>query len=90
MERVGVRELRQHASAVLRRVAAGESVVVTDRGRPVARLSPLAGHGMATLTASGLIRAPLRRMRDAPAPVDVPAGSPSAAEALAAARADER
>ncbi|MEO8899032.1 MAG: type II toxin-antitoxin system prevent-host-death family antitoxin [Candidatus Dormibacter sp.] len=41
MERVGVRELRQNASAVLRRVAAGETVEVTDRGHPVARLVPL-------------------------------------------------
>ncbi len=38
MERVGVRELRRQASAILRRVAAGETVEVTDRGRPVAIL----------------------------------------------------
>ena len=36
MERVGVRELRRDASAILRRVAAGETVEVTDRGRHVA------------------------------------------------------
>ncbi len=41
MATVGVRELRQNASAVLRRVAAGETVEVTDHGRPVARIVPL-------------------------------------------------
>lgn len=40
MERIGVRELRQHASRWLARVRAGESFLVTDRGRPVARLTP--------------------------------------------------
>ena len=37
---VGVRELRKDASGVLRRVEAGESVVVTVHGRPVADLVP--------------------------------------------------
>jgi prevent-host-death family protein len=41
MERIGVRELRQNASVWLRRVEAGESFEVTDRGRPVARLVPI-------------------------------------------------
>lgn len=41
MERIGVRELRQHASRWLARVQAGEAFVVTDRGRPIARLGPL-------------------------------------------------
>jgi prevent-host-death family protein len=41
MTTVGIRELRQNASAVLRRVAAGETVEVTDHGHPVARIVPL-------------------------------------------------
>jgi prevent-host-death family protein len=41
MDQVGVRLLRQHASAVLRRVAAGERLEITDRGRPVALIVPL-------------------------------------------------
>ena len=40
MERIGVRELRQHASRYLDRVKAGETVEVTERGRLVARLVP--------------------------------------------------
>jgi prevent-host-death family protein len=38
---VGVRELRQNLSVYLVRVAAGESLVVTDHGQPVALLSPI-------------------------------------------------
>lgn len=35
-----MRELRQYASRYLKRVAAGESFLVTDRGRTVAVLAP--------------------------------------------------
>ncbi len=35
---VGVKELKAHLSEFLSRVEAGEDVVVTDRGRPVARI----------------------------------------------------
>jgi prevent-host-death family protein len=38
----GVRELKSRLSEFLGVVAAGEQVVVTDRGRPVARLVPFA------------------------------------------------
>jgi len=41
MESVGIRALKQNASAVVARAAAGESIEITDRGRPVARLVPL-------------------------------------------------
>lgn len=42
VERVGVRQLRQDLSGFLRRVLAGETFEVTDRGRPVAMLAPTA------------------------------------------------
>lgn len=38
--RVGVRELRQNLSVYLDRVKAGETLDVTEHGRPVARLAP--------------------------------------------------
>ena len=41
MDRVGVRALQQNASAVLKRVEAGERLEVTDRGRAVALLVPV-------------------------------------------------
>jgi prevent-host-death family protein len=40
MNQVGVRELRQNLSRYLVQVKAGESFVVTERGREVARLTP--------------------------------------------------
>jgi len=41
VETVGVRELRQHLSRYLKRVANGERLVVTERRRQVAVLGPL-------------------------------------------------
>lgn len=40
MDRIGVRELRQHASRYLDQVKAGETVEVTERGELVALLVP--------------------------------------------------
>jgi prevent-host-death family protein len=41
---VGVRELRQNLSKYLGRVKEGEALTVTEHGREVARLVPLAGN----------------------------------------------
>jgi antitoxin (DNA-binding transcriptional repressor) of toxin-antitoxin stability system len=48
--------LRRSASAILRRVAAGETVEVTDRGRPVAVLMRTMPSGLARLEREGLLR----------------------------------
>ncbi len=40
MDSIGVRELRQNASVYLGRVKDGESIQVTERGVPIAILSP--------------------------------------------------
>lgn len=42
MKPVGLRELRQHASELVRRVEAGEEITITVAGRPGARLVPAA------------------------------------------------
>ena len=42
-EQVGIRELRQNLSVYLRRIEAGETLEVTERGKPVALLTPLPG-----------------------------------------------
>lgn len=39
---VGVHEAKTHLSRLLRRVAAGEEVLITSGGEPVARLVPVA------------------------------------------------
>lgn len=41
MSVVAIRELRQSASQVIRRVQAGETVEVTVQGRPAARIVPI-------------------------------------------------
>lgn len=38
---VGIRELRQQASAILKRVVRGEAIEITDHGHPIARIVPL-------------------------------------------------
>lgn len=61
MESIGIRELRQNASKYLRRVAAGESFTVTDRGTPVGELVPLkAGSKIDEMLARGEIAPPER------------------------------
>lgn len=52
MAEVTIRELRNHGGDVVDRVAAGERLVVTRGGRPVAELRPLRS---AALTASALL-----------------------------------
>ncbi len=90
---VGVRELRQNLSVYLRRVEAGETLEVTERGRPVAVLGPLPGRArlLDRLVADGQAR---RATRD-PASLRAPAQPRvslrmSASEALSRLRADER
>lgn len=53
MERIGIRELRQHASRYVARVARGEELEVTDRGRPVARLVPIGDDRWSRMVSAG-------------------------------------
>lgn len=57
-DRIGIRQLKQQASAVIRRVAAGESIEITDYGYPVARLVPLRGGPLRQLVTEGLATEP--------------------------------
>jgi prevent-host-death family protein len=41
MLKAGIRELKTHLSAYLRRVKAGESILVTERGRTIACIHPV-------------------------------------------------
>ena len=86
MERIGIRELRQHASRYLERVKAGESIEVTERGTPVAVLIPAARNEVRErLVQEGrLIPAPGPRVL--PEPVESP--GQSTAEVLDELRAD--
>ena len=68
MTAIGIRLLKQNASAVVARAAAGEVIVVTDRGRPVAQLSPLPATPLMALRDAGQARSPKRALADLPAP----------------------
>jgi prevent-host-death family protein len=67
MHAVGVRELKNRLTRYLALVRGGERIVVTDRGKPVAVLGPVAGangrkpstaHRAAALARRGLITLP--------------------------------
>ncbi|MDO5617848.1 type II toxin-antitoxin system Phd/YefM family antitoxin [Kocuria sp.] len=49
-------ELNQQTARVLARVEAGEDVTVTDRGRPIARISPVESSRRSQRIAAGLLR----------------------------------
>jgi prevent-host-death family protein len=55
---VGVRELHDRLSEYLERVEAGGEIVVTRRGRPVARLSGFGERPLDALARRGLVRMP--------------------------------
>jgi prevent-host-death family protein len=57
---VGIRELRDGLSRYLERVKAGEGLTITEHGRPIARLEPVARHTLAELIALGLATPPTR------------------------------
>ena len=40
MNKVGIRELKSHLSHYLRRVKAGETLIITERGKPIGRIVP--------------------------------------------------
>jgi prevent-host-death family protein len=87
MERIGVRELNQNTSQVLARVRSGETIEVTERGRPIARLVPV-DEGLSLLdrlVAQGRATAPTRT---GPIPRPPTLGDPdvNVADELAAAR----
>jgi prevent-host-death family protein len=67
VERLGVRELRNQVAGALRRAEAGERIVITVDGRPVAQLGPLDPVGsrpsLADLAARGLLSLPHRNDR---------------------------
>lgn len=86
MDEVGIRALKQNASAVVARAASGEVIIVTDRGRPVAQLTPLPTTRLAGLIAAGRARPARISLRGLPTPLL----GPDLSGALREARDDER
>ena len=85
-ERVGIRELRQNLSVYLRRVREdGRAYEVTERGEPVARLTPLEDRPSSLIErmiADGRITPPTREWQDVPPPVPLPPGGRPLSEIL--------
>lgn len=91
MSRAGIRELRQQASKLLRRVEQGEIIEITDRGRPVALLTPLPqGSTLERMRAAGEIDVAVGDVEDLPAPLTLAPGAEAPSAALARLRRDER
>jgi prevent-host-death family protein len=91
MTAVGVRELRQRASELLRRVEAGETIEITDRGRPVALLAPMPEGGpYQQMLASGTVERATTDFADLPEPLDLAPGVELPSVTLARLREYER
>lgn len=90
MSEVGIRALKQNASAVVADAAAGELVTITDRGRPVAQLVPVPSTRIEALIAAERGRSAQRRLSDLPPAARRRQGQPAISDELASMREDER
>jgi prevent-host-death family protein len=90
MPMIGIRALKQNASAVVAEAAAGETVTITRRGRPVARMVPLVASRMEALITADRIRPARRSLADLPTPPRRRRGAASVSEALDEMRRSER
>jgi prevent-host-death family protein len=94
IKRIGIRELRQHASLYVDLAEKGQTVDITNRGRLVARLVPAeeAESPLERLIAAGVLRPaqdPGNLLDIEPAP-PVPEGQPTVSEILLQMREEER
>jgi prevent-host-death family protein len=73
MPEVGIRELRDNLSQFLDRVQAGEEVVVTHRGRAIARVLAMSGERtIDRLIRQGKVTPAKQRIRSRPKPLKTP------------------
>src|SRR3954447_5891434 len=91
MDRIGVRDLRNDASGVVRRARAGERLIITVDGVPAAQIGPIVDVEAATtieqlVQAGALLPPRVRSTAVAPNPIPSP-GRIATADALDALRA---
>ena len=90
MKTVGVRALKQNASAVVASASAGEVVTITDRGRPVAQLVPVPSSRLEALVAAQRARPAKRSLRDLGDPPGRECDQPRLSTVLTEMRDEER
>jgi prevent-host-death family protein len=71
MNSATITEAKNRLSALIDRVRGGESILILDRGVPVARLEPVAGFPDPTGRLRRLERAGLIRVVEAPPPLEL-------------------
>jgi prevent-host-death family protein len=79
MKKASVSEAKNSLSALLDKVKAGASIVIQDRGRPVARLEPISSAGSAGDRLEQLIRDGVVRPARGPIPRKLLTSEPPAA-----------
>ena len=90
MSTVGIRALKQNASAVVAEASAGDIVVITDRGRPVAMLVPYQQSRVQALIDAGVAAPPTRSIKDLPPPAPRKPGQRPLTDVLREMRDEER
>jgi len=71
MRTANITEAKNGLSALLDRVRAGESIIIVDRGTPIARLEPVVAHPDQSGRLQRLERAGLLRIGADPYPLDL-------------------
>ncbi len=75
LRRIGVREAKVNLSKLLREVQRGAEVIITDRGKPVGRLSPVPDETLSLedrikrLESRGVLEPPARKAGSLPPPL---------------------
>jgi len=90
MRQVGIRALKQNASEVIAEVTNGETIIVTDRGRPVAQISPLPTSQIDAHIASGMIVRAKNSKKKLPQPISQKSKTPTLSQVLTESRNKER
>lgn len=77
---IGIREARINFSKLIQDVRSGMEIVITDRGKPVARLIPAQGHNLSleerikNYESCGLIEVCVRQVKTVETPIELPEG----------------
>jgi prevent-host-death family protein len=89
VDQIPIRTLNQDTAGVLARVESGETVEITYRGRPIARIVPIGDAGLADLIAAGVVM-PATSVHPVPMPTVPAVAGSEAGELLSSLRDEER